>query len=406
MKLGLERIETVLKNLNIYQPNYKIIQVVGTNGKGSSSSFISFLSQYNGYKTGLYTSPHFISVRERILIDSKPLPEELWLEYANIIIDAGGEVLTYFEFITVLAVLAFSKNKVQVGVFEAGLGGLNDATSVLDADLHLFTPIALDHKAIIGPELKNIAEDKSGAISARSIVVSTTQKVEVENILSKAAQEKNALFIKLDKKQFSLPEEFLTGAKQLGLLGKHQQENALLALTGWRLFAEKHAFNNDEKMNIKALEKTFIAGRLQRVQLNRAGKPHFFLLDAAHNPHGMATLGKSLGEAGVRPSACVFTCMSDKDINGLVANLRVLCPAPVFIPELFNNPRSVAASVLAEKIGMAAMAVKNFEEALNKACEFAEKEELNIETQPILICGSLYLLAEFFTVYPEYLIKD
>ena len=172
--LSLERIGQVLAQLDLAAPGASApktlaVQVVGTNGKGSTASFLAALARAHGLRVGLYTSPHFVSVRERIMVDGRALPENEWVACANLVWRAGGQELTYFEFITALAVAAFARAGVELGVWEAGLGGRHDATTVLPVDLVLFTPMSLDHEAVLGSGLAAIAEDKAAAL-ARGIV--------------------------------------------------------------------------------------------------------------------------------------------------------------------------------------------------------------------------------------------
>ena len=470
MKLGLSRMGQALQALQLMHParpsdsgdtsatspagghafaassgglSFPIIQVLGTNGKGSTSSFISSLARTHGLKTGLYTSPHFLSPRERVLIDGQQLAEQTWVDCANAIIEAGGEDLTYFEFITVLAALAFQRAGVDLAVFEAGLGGKNDATTSLPAQLTVITPISLDHQQIIGPELADIARDKAGAIrsgnekngvimksgTARNTdltsqdatasqrktgvtVISAAQSDEVQAILRSACEEKKAQFTSVANTSI-LPPEILNGKAKLGLWGKHQFANASVALTAWRCFCVENGIASSPPTELKGLQEAWIAGRLQWIEPAEdeelPGQEHpLFILDGAHNPHGLAALGKSLAESGTRPAACIFTCVADKDVAVMAAHLRVLCPAPIFVPPLPDNPRALPPQELAQIIGLAATPVSSFSKALAKAAAqykqtLSELPPGHTARHPVLICGSLYLLAEFFKVYPDYL---
>ncbi|MDR1359397.1 MAG: bifunctional folylpolyglutamate synthase/dihydrofolate synthase, partial [Deltaproteobacteria bacterium] len=168
MTPGLARISAVLGRLGLIRPPYAVIQVVGTNGKGSASSMLASLARVHGLRAGLHTSPHFLSVRERIRINGAPAQEELWLHLAKRLMRSGGKELSYFEAVTALAAMAFAETGVQLAVMETGLGGSFDATTALAADLVLLTPFALDHQAVLGPTLKDIARDKAGAIRPRA----------------------------------------------------------------------------------------------------------------------------------------------------------------------------------------------------------------------------------------------
>ena len=175
MRPGLDRMRAALDRLALRRPPCCVVQIVGTNGKGSTSTMLAALAQAHGLRVGLHTSPHFLSPRERVRLDGAMLPEERWLELANILMQRGGDDLSYFEFVTCLAVMAFAE--ADIAVMETGLGGSYDATTALEADLVVFTPIDLDHQSVLGPFLKDIAADKAGATrEMRSLADQVAQK--------------------------------------------------------------------------------------------------------------------------------------------------------------------------------------------------------------------------------------
>ncbi|MDR2695925.1 MAG: bifunctional folylpolyglutamate synthase/dihydrofolate synthase, partial [Deltaproteobacteria bacterium] len=149
MDLRLERMERGLRALGLLSPPYAVAQVLGTNGKGSTASFLASLGKAHGIKTGLFTSPHLISPRERIRINGEMLSEERWVELARRVLPAVPEH-TWFECVCLMAVLAFAEEGVGLAVMEAGLGGRSDATSALPANLTCFTPIGYDHMDVLG----------------------------------------------------------------------------------------------------------------------------------------------------------------------------------------------------------------------------------------------------------------
>lgn len=163
MDMGLSRVRRAMAALGLTRPPFRVVQILGTNGKGSTAAFLASLCTAHGCKTGLYTSPHFVSPEERIRIDGTPWPGARWPEPANAVMAAAPD-LTYFEFLTVLALLVFAREKAEVAILEAGLGGRYDATTAVDADMLCFTPMAMDHKDVLGPTLTHIATDKAGAV--------------------------------------------------------------------------------------------------------------------------------------------------------------------------------------------------------------------------------------------------
>ena len=174
MDLSLDRMEAALRALGLTRPPFLVAQVLGTNGKGSTSAFLSSLARAHGHRAGLYTSPHFLLPEERIRIDGRPLPCASWVDAANEVVRHGPD-LTYFEFLTVLAVALFARAGVSLAVMEAGLGGRYDATTALAADVLAYAPIAKDHAAVLGSTLRRIAADKAAAIRSAAPVFSAPQ---------------------------------------------------------------------------------------------------------------------------------------------------------------------------------------------------------------------------------------
>ena len=159
MDFGLDRVRNALDALGLLTPPFVTVQIVGTNGKGSTSTFLSCVARAHGLKVGLYTSPHFVTPRERIRINGTMLPADRWPVLADRVMEAAPN-LTYFEFLTALGLLAFAEAGVDLVVMEAGLGGHYDATTAMPVQAVCFTPIGMDHEKILGPTLTDIASDK------------------------------------------------------------------------------------------------------------------------------------------------------------------------------------------------------------------------------------------------------
>ena len=442
---GLERISGVLARLGLTRPPFVVVQVAGTNGKGSTSAMLEALARAHGLSTGLYTSPHLVSVCERIRLNGVMASEADLLRNLEPIMAVGGSELTYFELLTALAVLVFAEAHVDLAVLETGLGGTWDAVTAVAADATLFTPIDLDHAHILGPTLAHIAKDKAGAMHPGVPALCAPQQPEAMRELEQAAQAKGvALRVTADE---PWPQGFTPD--DLGLLGPHQHDNARLALAAWHLLCGRAGSDADSgkapasgaditptpprpkskltenfpnsDLEVEALRSVRIPGRLQRTiscpaaQLpaetflpHPLGRPPL-ILDGAHNPHGMAALGRALALLGVAPAAVIFTCMADKDVEGLVAHLRIAAVGgPIFVPQLADNDRAVPAEELAARIGVNAEAVASVPEALRRAAEvmaerLPEAFEDPATRHPVLVCGSLYLLGEVFALWPELL---
>ena len=400
MDMDLGRMRRALAALDLARPPFVVAQVLGTNGKGSTSAFLASLALAHGCRVGLYTSPHFVSPTERIRIGGPekpicaPWPAEKWVESANQVMAVASD-LTYFEFLTVLALLSFAREGVELAVLEAGLGGKHDATTAVAADLLCYAPIALDHKDIIGPTLAEIAADKAAAIRSAAPVCSVTQFPEAAKALEDAARAHNAPTFRATPAPAGL---------RLGLNGPHQRINAGLALAAWQQIAPMlHKSTEDVPAQARGLAQAFMPGRLQRLPGTDTLPP--LLLDGAHNPHGMAALIKALRAEGIKPAAAIFSCLADKDWLPAAQMLKhYLGEAPMFVLTL-DNHRAATADDIAEACNSlppaTVQALPQGPQALAQALELARALPAVSEARPVLMSGSLYLLSEFFTMYPQ-----
>lgn len=388
VQLGLGRMGRALAKCGLEELPFPMVQVLGTNGKGSTSTFLASIARAHGVRTGLYTSPHFVSPKERVLVNGGQLPDADWLDCANRIMDAlpGGGDLSYFEFLTVLAVMLFKKRNVRLAIIEAGLGGKNDATTALSACMSVFTPIAMDHAAIIGPTLADIARDKAAAIKPLCQVISAPQCSQVAEIILERAGTCGA------KVNFAseLPDNRATG-----LAGAHQRVNAGLACLAFENLADKLCLEPDAAAISRGLAQAFIPGRLQKI-----GNDPPVLLDGGHNPHA---LGKVLPEAKKilgEVISLVFSALADKDWPKMVEILSENFPQARFFVPTLAIPRALDAMVICGQInsrlpGQARM-VKDSGAAFGLALDSG---------RPVLVVGSLYLLSEIYAQYPQYLLK-
>ena len=379
MELGLDRIKNVLNAMGMEKPPFEIIHIVGTNGKGSTAAFAEAVGRENGLKIGLFTSPHFLDFRERALVDCQSPEESEWLAAANRVMSAGGSDLTYFEFMTACAIALFADKRVDWAVMEAGLGGTYDATRALPARVVLVTKIGLDHTRVLGESISEIAADKAGAIRTGTPVVSLVQDKLVEAELVRAAARVGAELSFVSGED--LPEDFTPG-----LGGDFQKENAALALAGWQA-AEAAKTVSLESAQVKAgIKNTWLPGRFQQI----AGKPEF-ILDCGHNPSALKSFAEILNIRNIEPETVIFTCLSDKDLPAMARIVRQMGAGRLIVPELPGVERARKAAEVAMELGPGAKAAKDLASAL---------EELPKEGVCI-ICGSLFLLAEFFRLRPD-----
>ena len=417
MDMGLSRMERALSALGLDRPSRPTVQVVGTNGKGSTSSFLQAIAMAHSLKAGLYTSPHFVLPEERIRVGHAMLPPQRWPALASRAVQAEAG-LTYFELLTVMAAEAFALSDCDLIIYEAGLGGRYDATSALPAHMTCFVPIDLDHVEVLGRTIAAIAEDKADAMqNGRVLAVSAPQPEEARLALEKRAGELGLPLCSCPAADAcegtetglalwaSLPAELrelamLPEGAKLGLHGPHQRMNAQTALLAWVLLCHRFGWKTDKQSILDGLERAFIPGRLQYAPAS--GSRPALWLDGAHNVHGMKALASALGDrlavpGELRPGAVVFSCLRDKEPEKLTAMLRdAVGDAPIFVPEIVDNPRAATKEMLAELIGPQARIAESLDAAIAAAKEAAG-------SAPVLICGSLYLLGDVFSRWPELL---
>lgn len=394
MDLGLHRVRSALSALDLDRLPFPSVQVVGTNGKGSTSTFLAEILSASGLRAGLFTSPHFLSPRERILIDGKQVSEAAWLEAAEAVLGvtegkSPEQRLTYFELVTVMAAWLFRRSGCRAAVFEAGIGGEHDATSALRHDLTVITPIGLDHTHILGPTLADIARDKALAMRAGVPAVTGPQQPAAMAVIKSVAARAGA---PLHLARDLAAAHGASWPKRPALSGPHQADNLRLALAAYHLLAGAFGLPADPGAFDQAAREAFIPGRLQIVPAC-TGWPSF-VLDGAHNPPGVECLAQALESLGIAPQAMIFACLKDKDLEAMLPLVRGLTAGPVFVPGLDVHARSQDPCELAGRIGVNAVPVADMAEAFQKV-----KGMEGV----VLVCGSLYLLAEAYKLRPQWL---
>lgn len=382
MDLSLARMERFWENRGI--PDIPVFHVVGTNGKGSTSTFLCSIARAHGVKTGLFTSPHFLSPRERVLVNRTMLPRETWVELGNEVMAIdGGADLTYFEFQTCLAMLAFERERVEIAIMEAGLGGRFDATNVFRPWMTLYTPIGLDHENVLGPTLTDITMDKAGAMRKGGVAITGVQIDSALVVLREQAQEVGTRF--MYAVDIASPVDDLP----LGIMGIHQTANARLALAAWRWYMADKGERSAPECESFGLESAFMPGRMQFVEID--GRT--IILDGAHNSHALEALSSALHAEDIRPGAVIFACLADKDTVPMVPLIEQLTDGPIVIPAM-ESERAGDPDDLCAAFGDRARNASSMADAL-AACADVDG--------PLLVCGSLYLLAEFYALYPKFL---
>ncbi|MGO2779543.1 bifunctional folylpolyglutamate synthase/dihydrofolate synthase [Glutamicibacter arilaitensis] len=340
------RMEPMFRAMEVLgEPNKAcpVIHITGTNGKTSTARMIESLLEAHDLRTGRYSSPHLVSVTERIAIDGAPVDEEtfvrVWDEISPFIeiVDAelgerGENKLTYFEAITVLAFAIFAEAPVDVVVLEVGLGGITDATNVADGDVSVITPISLDHTDLLGDTPGEIAQEKVGILMPCGYLVSSVQPVDAADVLLARARELEvpAVFDTLDFKlldrQHGVGGQLLSIQGQaarydeifLPLFGAHQAQNATVALAAVEAFLG----GGQRELNADLVRDGFAAvtspGRLELVR----GAPSI-LVDAGHNPDGIRVTAEAIKESfGFTRLVLMVGILAEKDAEAMLYTMR------------------------------------------------------------------------------------
>lgn len=361
----LERVQMAFNLLGDPQLSYRSVHVTGTNGKTSTSRMISALLQASGRKVGRYTSPHLNTMNERICVNEEPISQRQFLEaYADVapyigIVDDfskrhNGPQLSFFEVFTVVGLAAFADVPVDAAVVEVGIGGLWDATNVINAEVSVITPIGVDHQTYLGNTAADAARIKADIIKPGAIAVSALQEPEVEEVLRNHAQRVGAQ-IRFVGDEITLVERRVAVGGQLisvqtpaalyqdifvPLHGMHQAENAALAL------AAMEAFNGGRAVEASIVEEGFAMatspGRLEVLRTSPS-----VLVDAAHNPHGAKALAEALGESfDYSYIVGIYAGMADKDVESVLAEMEPVLDEIVVTS--MNTPRAMDVEELAE----------------------------------------------------------
>ncbi len=422
----LERMAELMDALGSPQRNYPAVHVAGTNGKTSVTRMVDALLTRLQLRTGRTTSPHLQVVTERISIDNAPIsPQRYVATYADVapfvdIVDAnstarGGPSLSKFEVLTAMSFAAFAEAPVDVAVVEVGLGGTWDSTNVVDGQVAVITPIAIDHVEFLGAELAGIAGEKAGIIKPGSVAVLAQQAPEVGEVLLRRAVEVDAAVAREGAEFTVLDRAVAVGGQLLTLQGlgavytdvflplhgAHQARNAVLALAAVEAFfgaGPERALPADTVRD--AFASVTSPGRLERVRT----APSVFL-DAAHNPHGASALAVALAEEfDFRKLVGVVAVMADKDAAGVLAALEPVLHEVVITQS--SSPRAMDTDELAglavarfgdERVVVVDDLASALETAIALAEEVGEQGE-RVSGAGVVVTGSVVTAGEARTL--------
>lgn len=386
-RTNLNRMHRALEMLGNPERAYKVIHVAGTNGKGSTVSYLTNILMEAGFSVGSFISPYVIKFNERIMYNLSYISDEDLVKYANIIYDLKlkleeeDEVITFFEFITLMGLLYFKDKHVEFAVVEVGLGGILDATNIFDHALRIITNIGFDHMNALGNTLSEIADKKLGILHENEKLISAVDESLLKQFEDHSKELNSRLYwvnndIKDIKESFNgvsfkyKNEEFRTP-----LLGIFQAYNAALAIEAVRQIMPGISSRTIQS----ALDKTVWPGRLQIIK----HKP-IILIDGGHNIHGIDAVVKSIKGLTNQKIHVLFTALKDKEIDKMLRALDEIASDYIFTT--INDSRASSIMDILAVNQKPYKAIDDYKEALSYLDNFGPDEI-------ILVTGSLHFIS-------------
>lgn len=364
-----------------------MIHVTGTNGKGSTIAFMRQLFQQHGLKVGTFTSPHIVSMHDRICINGQPISDQDLIRLGQSIQAMESQLLethdqlSYFEIITLLAFLYFHEQKVDLALIEVGIGGLLDTTNVITGEVAVITSVGLDHQETLGGSLEAIARQKAGIFKAGKPAVIGPLAKEAEQVCIEKAQAIGCPLARYGE-DFQLVKGVFQDAQhrfaslKIGLNGAYQEENAAVALEAFLLFMEQRGLAVDENGVREALQATSWPGRLENFSQG-------IYLDGAHNPHAIHRLVEYARTFSDQRVKILFGALKRKDYQGMLE---------IFASDLPEADLTVTTfaygEVVQEADGLGYPYVADFRDYLQDFYSRQDGQEV------LFVTGSLYFISE------------
>jgi len=352
-----------------------VIHIAGTNGKGSTASFLKEIFEAHSYSVNIYTSPHLINFNERIRIKKNKISEEMLIDILEEIESKNQyKPITFFEITTAAALIAFQRNPSDINIIETGLGGRLDATNIIDKKkLCIITKIGLDHTEYLGKTIESIAKEKAGIFRENSpVIIAKQNNQQAYSALIACVKNIKANLIKLENIPSSTP---------LGLKGNHQYENASAAYT-----AAKKIIPNISKSNVmKGLKRTQWHGRIEYIQKGQITKfrNNITILDGSHNEDGAVVLETYLNNNSIKKCDLVIGMLNNRNPSEFISTFKEHINR-IFVISIPGVESSYSSEELTQKlqnIGLSIFECESLENALKRV-------DRNL---PLLITGSLYL---------------
>ena len=388
----LSRISHLIKKLNI-KFNYKIVHIAGTNGKGSTASFIKKMLQLNDKKVGLFVSPFVIKFNERIQINDNYILDEEIINYCNILYKVANDyynefndTIPFFELTFLMSLLYFDDNAIDYLVLECGMGGLLDSTNIVDADIQVITNVGYDHIAQLGPSLTDIANHKLGITRPNKKFYTAVDESLKDHFINYANNNRSIPnFINDDVKVLDLNNgvkfTYLGEVYQTSLNGAFQAYNASLAIS----VIKELIPNIDKSIIDKALLDTYWPGRFEYIKDN-------IIIDGAHNIHGVDALVETLkNKYPNKYIKVVFTALQDKSIDLMLKALDDVTSYYYFTSII--DKRATEVNYFKQFTNKEYILIDNYINALDQACKELKEDEL------LVITGSLHFISNVIAYF-------
>jgi len=367
--LGLDRVKIVYDKIFPNGVPYAVITVAGTNGKGSTVSFIDSVYHESKYKVGRSTSPHLLKYNERFAIDGQEVADALIIKAFELIeTKREGITLTYFEFSTLAALIIFAEASVDLAILEVGLGGRLDSVNVVDSDVSVITNIAIDHTDYLGDTREAIGREKAGVMRTSKPCICGDQDPP-QSLLSYAKEINTPLVLVSESYK-----------NQIGLDGAHQKLNAAVAVKAIESFTSQFPISNN--MISEGIKKARIAARFEKINIGNKT----VILDVAHNPAAVKALVETLSENPVETVA-IFSALIDKDIVDMIELASGSIKHWFLVP--IKAERSIELNALKDKFANsdATTVCLNMSNAIEQSLELEEADR-------VVIFGSFYTIAD------------
>jgi len=405
IKPGLMRMEWMMEKLDHPERKVTFVHIGGTNGKGSTVTYLRSILEKAGYETGTFTSPYIEQFNERISLNGTPITDAEITELTNVIYPLSVELEktelggpTEFEIVTAMAIYYFADlHPVDLVIFEVGLGGRFDSTNIIHPLLSIITNIGLDHTQILGSTHKEIAFEKAGIIKKDTSMISAVKQSDARQVIAQQANKLQAPTYFLNEKftvvdhvsiesgeRFSL--QYMDRSIQdlsISMFGKHQTENAALAVVAAALLQKEHSFPIEDHHIREGLQKAYWPGRFEIISQNP-----IFILDGAHNEEGITALTEELEKRyHNKKIKIIFSALADKKLDQMIQKLDQIADEITFVS--FDYPRATTAEALFK---LSNSSHKQWIEDWKKSLT-TEFEALN-ENEILVVTGSLYFISQ------------